>query len=196
VPMRAKFLGAYTSASAADTVIAVFDAGLDRQFPTTWDNRILSLKRQKSAGGILLESVDYGVPAIDSSFDSATLAVGRYPASGALMQSQTRYRCRPGADPLDHRQNKLVRIVKSAAYRSGPVQALDVTIVPDSALALSAPFATGSVSAQMSYGGSRTASFDGRFDRAGGKLRGVYTENGIGMPVTYDATTGLFSWGK
>jgi hypothetical protein len=193
-PMRSRFMGAYATGSNRDTVAVLFDAGLDRKFPTTSDNRILTLCRLRTVGGKIIEKISYGIPSADSAFDTTALVVERSSASTAVTHAGIRYICVSGADSLDHRQNRLLRIVKKTEFQGNGAARCAVQITPDSPLSIGTSFGGGSVFAQVTHIDGSESIFDGRYDAADGTLRGVWSENGVERVITYYRATGRVDW--
>jgi len=50
------------------------------------------------------------------------------------------------------------------------------------------------VTAEMFYTNESHGKFTGVVDRAGGKMYGVYVENGVGHRVTYSRSLDLLEW--
>lgn len=190
--MRSKFSGVYTSGSLRTTLEFVFDAGSDRLFSTTGDNRILSLNRVRSINGITVDSITYTIPVLDRMLDSVILLREQHPETGTMQEMALRYTCLAGSDTMDHRQNRLCAMTRHSVYRYGALQSLDIVFVPDQA---SLSCSNGAVTAGIS---SRTAglggNFEGRLDIAAQKLYGVYTEDGLAFDVTYSRLTDNLSW--
>ncbi len=195
--LRSKFLGIYASGGLRTTLTVVFDAGADRLFPTTADNRILSLSRMRSLDGKTVDKTTYTIPAVDSTLDSAILVRERYPETGAVLDVITRYRCITGQDGMNHRQNRLAAVTKHISFRNGTVRTLEVEITPDSPVNAFLPCCgSGLVTGRIYYGTIFAGTFDGRIDMASRTMSGVYTENGIAYHVTYSRSADNLSWGQ
>ena len=195
-PGRAQFSGTYAAGNAVKTSMSVlFDAGIDYRISTTLDNRILSMGRQKTIDGRIIEIVTYENRAIDTaSSEQCALVLEQFPVTGSVESRSVRFYFLRGQDSIDHRQNGLSAITKELYYRSGGLWRLKVQVDLGRPEIAPAPYLNGQVTAQVYYNNQTSGSFSGVVERVTGELSGIYTENGTGRRVTYHQATDQLEW--
>lgn len=195
-PGRAQFTGAYAPGNGQKTVMSVlFDAGIDYRISSTVDNRILSMGRQKTIDGRIIEIVTYENRAIDTaSSEPCALVLEQFPVTGSVESRSVRFHFLRGQDSIDHRQNGLSAITKELYYRSGGLWRLKVQVDLGRPEIAPAPYLNGQVTAQVYYNNQTSGSFSGVVERVTGELSGIYTENGTGRRVTYHRATDQLEW--
>ncbi|MBN2036640.1 MAG: hypothetical protein JW768_07860 [Chitinispirillaceae bacterium] len=181
----------------ASTFLSVlFDAGADRQFPSIGDNRIASLHREQSFSGRTIERVSYRNDIILATGDSIELMLDKHQNAGLVKDAAIRYTCVPGADLLDHRSNRIVRIHKALSFRDRRVQSIDLHIAFDISPQARPFYDNARIIARMYYGNERSGMFEGRLSACDNKLVGTYKENGEDYPVDYDRSSNSLRWGE
>jgi hypothetical protein len=194
---RSHLLTIFRHPEGTCTVLSVlFDAGTDRKFRSTGNNRIVSLDREQSLNNRTVEKISYRNNVALSAGDSIELIFDKHQDSGMVKDATVRYTFIPGADTLDYRSNRISRIAKALSFRDRKVQSLDLHIAFD-ASGCSRPFYDFAwVTARMYYGHDRSGEFEGYLNGRDNKLVGTYCENGVKDTVEYVRASNRLFWGE
>lgn len=171
-----------------------FNAGNDRRFGSTADNRILRLDRELAIANTTLERIAFrDHPALHSG-DSLELVFDRHHDTGLIRDATVRYVMLPGALSRDQRFVRLAALQKAIAFRKSPVQSVEVRIEFEPSGAASPFYDKATVQARMYYGLGHEGIFTGTVNGRGGTLSGRYTEGGRERCVEYVRAGNTLSW--
>jgi hypothetical protein len=173
---------------------ALFDAGSDRHFATTGDNRIISFDREQSLSSSTIERISYRNNIALGCGDSIELVFDKHQDSGLVKDASVRYSCLPGSDGLDHRTNRIVRIHKALSFRGSRVQSIDLQITFDASGKARPFYDNARIIARMYYGQERTGIFEGYLNARDRTMIGSYCGNDVEHPVEYTRTANTLLW--
>ena len=169
-----------------ETVFQVdFDAGSDRLFGTTGDNRIRSLQRTSSEGGAVVDRIRYGPLFFGQHGDTVFLERSRMVTDDSLSQRSERFICITGDDPYDHRTNRLAVYSLTAGYGSGIIKKMEITVIPPLPLSAGQSPAAGTLRASIDFGKGLTGIIEASIDYGTATITGSYAEAGTEYHLTY-----------
>ncbi|MBN1760267.1 MAG: hypothetical protein JW863_18210 [Chitinispirillaceae bacterium] len=178
--------GIYTGITMRLDLAVDFDAGVDHLFSTDRDNRIRSLWRRKVVVDGTIEQVRYGNRYFGQNGDTCILLRERdLPPADSTTRIVERYLCRSGADPLDHRENRLFSCRRTIDYRTGNIRNIDLTVTPSAELSAGAVPEQGSLKALIDFGKGLTGVIDAVIDYTDGTITGVYAQAGTEYRLSY-----------
>ena len=178
--------GSYNSAKTATQLKVLFDAGKDKKFYQTADNRIYSLRRTRTTDSIRVEDVAYLPDLTDETADSVDLIVKKSFAKDSLAQVVTRFVQSTYDTEMGHHGNRLKSVFQSRTYRFGALKELEIKFVPCGPLKEGEKLGCGSLFARFDYGKGCSGELDAVVDFTTGKMTGTYIENRQNYNVIYD----------
>jgi hypothetical protein len=184
---RLQLSASYVSPDDSLTLHTLFDAGQDNRFDNVNDNRICKLRRVHN-NALKHEDIYYGRDESALSHDTMIVMWNRSFSSDTITSIITRYACLPGNDILDHHQNRLARLTHSVRFRNSYVNQIQVTLTPDTPLALSASPLLATFQAVIDNGKGRMGVLEGTIDYREKSVSGKYSENGVEYEFRYNAT--------
>jgi hypothetical protein len=180
----------YSTSGSITTLAVLFDAGEDKQFFSTNDNRIYTLQRTLTRSNETYLNVSYRNNYSSFSDDSSILVVTKRYSGDSLISSTTRYNCIPGNVPENHLLNKLCSIDKNLTFSSNNLNNIELHLKPDTPLSAGQYFSSALLNAKIYFGRGRIGELSGKIDFATNSFTGSYFSNGIEYNASYDRKTG------
>ncbi len=169
-----------------ETMLRVdFDAGRDGLFCPYKDNRIYALQKTVGNGENITETVRYGVLFFGQHADTVFLQRERLSVNDSLLRRTDRYVCITGADPADHRGNRLVCLTSQFTFRSRGMSGMDIKVI------LPLPISSGQspekagLLAGIDFGKGLTGAVEAEIDYRKKSVTGRYAQAGTEYSLSY-----------
>ncbi len=186
--------GVYSFCAFHVEIATDFDAGDDQVFSTSTDNRIHSLIRNTMKIDGSTEQVRYGSRYFGQSGDTCVLLREKDFPWDSIARVVTRYLCRTGNDPIDHRKNRMIACQQQVGYRSGHISTIDLTVLPANELAEGNVPAMATLTALIDFGKGLTGRIDAQVNYTDETITGTYALAGKEYSLfyrRYDTTPNL-----
>jgi hypothetical protein len=113
----------------------------------------------------------------------------RFYAAGTTEQITKRFLSLPGADPLDHRQNRCVAIIHSEIKRSGSVKQVDLTLIADTAVVEAQSPDRARLEGMLDFGKGLTGVIVAEVDFQNRTVTGTYAQAGTEYRCSFNGIT-------
>jgi len=184
--------GTISSATAlSETISEVdFDAGKDKLYATTSDNRIYALQKTTKTGALRVDNIVYGAAYFGSHADTVYLKREQVVSSGSIDRQVVTYRSLANSEDVrDHRQNRMFGCARNVYFSGIEPKSMTLDIVLDQPVERGGVPSRGSVTGTIDFGRGVSGIFVGVIDFTTKTVSGNYDY--AGRLYTFNHSLGL-----